>query len=189
MVFSIYTWIFGVFVIILEGCPFQITVSSVHLWISDYLKILRYLYGRGLLYLFVGSIQYFVLSPPYSAIARGFRTIIGIIFYLLGLAAKVSWDNARALNPSDHTKLKLKFELYDKDKDGYLNIEGFQDFVVSLSLNELDIINFDTAFHAIDRNKDVKIYFDELEMWWSLVDYRNHTNILDNRIGSNYNIA
>jgi len=189
IIFSIYTWIFGVFVIILEGRPFQITVSSVHLWISDYLKILRFLYGRGLLYLFVGSIQYLVLSSPYSAIAGGLMIILGIICYLVGLAAKVSWDNARALNPSDHTKLKLKFELYDIDNDGYLNIEGFQDFVVSLGLNELENINFDTAFHAIDRNKDAKISFDELEMWWSLVDYRNQTNILDNRIGSNYNIA
>jgi len=188
-IFSFYTWLFGMLVIILEGRPFQIQVASVHLWISDYLKILRLLWGRGLLYTFIGSLQYFGLATGYSKIAGGFVMIVGFVCFLIGLAAKVCLDNARATHTSDHSLIKLKFNFYDIDNDGYLDVGGFQDFVICLGLNELDNINIDTAFHAIDEDNDGKISFIELERWWSVVDYRNQSNILDYRVSANYNIS
>ena len=44
---SFYSWIFGIFITALEGRIFMFNILSLHRLISNYVKILRFLWGRG----------------------------------------------------------------------------------------------------------------------------------------------
>lgn len=59
---SLYIWVFGVFIVLLEGKRFLINVPAIHSFISLYLKFLKFAWGRGMFYFFTGSLSYCLMA-------------------------------------------------------------------------------------------------------------------------------
>ena len=80
---SMYTWIFGVLIMGIEGRVVMIDVPALHRAVSGYLKILRFLWGRGLFLIFAGSLQFCLLSP-YSIICGSSMMVLGLVMGCAG---------------------------------------------------------------------------------------------------------
>jgi len=84
MFISFYSWIFGMFIVCMEGRVFLFDIISLHRFVSNYLKILRFMWGRGLLYIFVGNFHTCLMSQ-YSIYCGGYMMVVGTLTFTVGL--------------------------------------------------------------------------------------------------------
>ena len=172
-IISLYVWIFGAFIISLEIMPFSMGVSSIHKMILEQMNILRFTWGRGFFYFFSGSLQ-FSLFTKWNMVAGGVMMIVGISSILIGRAAskKLKILVRRIGNKNN---LKQLFARHDRDRDGYLSVYEFKNFVsdMDVGLNDDELTN---AFLAIDRDNDRLITFTDLANWYASAKYEVKTD-------------
>mmetsp|Transcript_5610 Transcript_5610/g.6480 ORF Transcript_5610/g.6480 Transcript_5610/m.6480 type:complete len:220 (-) Transcript_5610:35-694(-) len=161
---SFYIFTFGLFICALEGNAVRINIPAVHEFVRNYMRILQLMWGRGLLYIFSGSLSYCLLSD-YSVVCGiymmclGTATLIGGIFYNRNL------EEQNNLEP-DVMDLEAKFALYDADQDGLLDENGFREVVVSAEgLVQWEDMDFEAEFSKIDKDGDGRISFSDLQVW------------------------
>jgi len=166
---SFYSWIFGILIVLLEGRIIQLVVQPVHYVVTNYFKALRFLWGRGIFYVFAGSLQF--------SLVREFSTMSGIYMMILGMCGAIFGTvlHMKLLNicedTQEETHINAMFELIDNDHDGYIGKEGFRDFVLSTGLIEEGDIDYD--FLSIDTNGDRKITRKELKDWVGVEQFRS----------------
>jgi hypothetical protein len=130
---------------------------------SRYFNILRLVWGRGLLYIFAGSMNWSI-GHPYCIYSAGGLLVAGLLAIVFGSRASFNLDRLRA-SVTDEVYLWTKFDAVDDDGDDHIDIDGFASLVWSLGLQISDSYTF-RAFSKIDRDSDGKISFDEFQLWW-----------------------
>uniref|UniRef100_A0A7S4ATB9 EF-hand domain-containing protein n=1 Tax=Pseudo-nitzschia australis TaxID=44445 RepID=A0A7S4ATB9_9STRA len=129
-----------------------------------YLNILRFVWGRGLLYIFTGSMNLTIYYYPYTYYSGGALIGLGTLGVLVGGHSASNLERLR-LSLTDHSFLWSKFAEADSDGDNMVDISDFSNLIWSLGL-ELDDTYTYRAFTEIDKNFDSRISFREFEKWW-----------------------
>ena len=171
-IISFYSWIFGILIIALEGRILMFNISSVHIYVSNYVKILRIMKGRGLFYIFVGSFHS-CLMTQYSNTCGAFLVLIGLITFISGLIISKRLKTFRRLSKKEIFSQEI-FDFYDIDKDGYVDIEGFRDLMIGMRMK---LETLDEDFAAIDENGDGLICYPEAKEWFDAFHSKNRTKL------------
>ncbi len=178
LIITLFSWLAGTFIVLLEGRQFLLDSSSFHRFISNYLNILQYIWGRGIFYMIVGSLH-ICLGSYSSTIVGSYLVLIGFISFVIGLAINARLK--RLLKPSLERHLTRNvFDFYDIDNDGFINAENFRNLINGLGIEEVDI---EFEFDRLDADKDGTISFTEARDWvqslnntsWSILDYYDIT--------------
>jgi hypothetical protein len=130
---------------------------------TRYLNILRLVWGRGLLYIFAGSMN--LTINFFYVIYTGLPLcIIGLLAVGTGAHASYNMNKIRA-SLTDEAYLWGKFDVNDADNDGLLDVNGFAELLWDLGLEFDDVYTY-KAFQQIDKDSDSKVSFEEFKGWW-----------------------
>jgi len=153
-------WIVGLFIINLEGRPFDLEASFLQKTVLNKIKILNSTRGRGIFYVMVGLLQ-FVLFTSFNIVCGLYMVTVGVLFILCWSRSRSKISKlSREILKKD--SVKAKFYLHDKDRDGYLNVEEFREFVKDTDI-EFSINDFEAIFTEFDSNIDKKISLQDIE--------------------------
>jgi hypothetical protein len=166
---SIYTWMFGLFIMGLEGRSVLVDIRSLHTIVSNYMKVFRFVWGRGLFLLFAGSLQ-FSLGTDLSAIYGAFVMALGAILFSCGMIFKTIVQIRKEAVPRD-SEVDTQFDSFDTDRDGFLTLEQFRDFAI-LVLQNFEELDYYAEFLKIDADSDGKVSLSEVKIWIDAVHYR-----------------
>lgn len=163
-VVSVYTFIFGVFICILEGRTFVPETLKYQRKIVSLAKFLKFVWGRGIFYFFAGSLHFSQMGFL-NMVSGGFVCFVGIISIITG------WSTASKLKQmreslSTQSALNEKFNRHDDDHDGFMDSTNFAEFVKDMGL-ELDHNELVAAFATIDKDDDEKISLEDISLWWN----------------------
>uniref|UniRef100_A0A6U3Z5V8 Calmodulin n=1 Tax=Ditylum brightwellii TaxID=49249 RepID=A0A6U3Z5V8_9STRA len=159
-----YVIIFSFIICILEGKGFlpAVLVDTLQEQMHDNAKFLRFVWGRGVLYFFAGSLQFSFMSF-FNMISGGFMMFLGALSIMVGrsTARKLS---AIFKSMPDETSLRSTF-LAHASGDGKLGLEEFRRLSDSIGL-ELKPNELVAAFSTIDKGNDETLSYDEFKIWW-----------------------
>jgi hypothetical protein len=161
---STYIWVFGLFIVTMEMKPFGKRLSVFHRIVLDFVYMLRFTWGRGIIYFFSGSLQ-LSLWTRWNIVAGGIMMFLGLVSIIMGRMA--SHKLKRLVREiGDKMNLSSTFDAADNNRDGYLNVYEFKDFLnlLGVSLNKDELIHL---FMAIDRDSDRRLTYDELLYWYA----------------------
>ena len=131
--------------------------------ITRYLSVLKFVWGRGLLYIYAGSMN--LTSEHDWVIYSGLPIMaLGIIAVFAGAHASYNLDQLKT-SLTDESYLWVKFSQNDPDNDGLIDTNGFAELLWSLGLEFDDMYTF-KAFKQIDVDNDSFISFEEFKSWW-----------------------
>lgn len=160
--------IMAVFIAVLEGRFLSLDPLSARAHLRNIMtrnfNILRFLWGRGLLYICAGVLNV-AQTWLITMISGGFMIVLGVLTFIIGVRASRKFAALRN-SLADESFLLLVFTNYDGDGDGYLKPHEFALLLSSLGM-ELDDRYTLKAFTAIDTDKNRKISFEELHHWWT----------------------
>jgi hypothetical protein len=172
---NFYAWVFGIFIAALEGTVIWVDLPNFHRHISNYVKILRFMWGRGLFYMFTGSLIACLDGATAGNICGLYMMIIGLFIFIGGIYFQVKLGKKLRFAPKDK-QMEDMFATYDVDKDGYLNQEQFRDFALNLRIVDIDKnFDFDAEFEYMDSNNDGLVNYHELKNWIDAIEYRNQS--------------
>lgn len=167
---SIYTFLFGIVICILEGRTFVPETHKYQQKLVGFAKILQYVWGRGLFYFFAGALQFSQMRILDIA-SGGFMIFVGIVSLIVGnRTAKKLHKLSESI--SDEQNLLEKFTQFDLDKDDYLEQNDFAELVAEMGL-DLDHNELVAAFSTIDADDDQKISFEDFKTWWTGFSYKS----------------
>jgi hypothetical protein len=159
----------GVIVVILEGKDMLLSESLVQK-IHKYALLLKFLWGRGMLYLFIGALQLYQIDL-FNLICGGYMCAIGGLYIFVGYRTANKLKTMRKSLYSEDT-LRVKFQNADIEGDG-LNVQQFQSLCVDLGL-DLTGKEIEAAFGYIQRMNDgittEKLRYESFLAWWSSSD-------------------
>jgi len=163
---SVYTFLFGSMFCILEvhlWFPSSVSVARFRDKVHEYANFLRFLWGRGLLQLFAGSLQLSKMNPIDMA-SGGFMCIVGLLSIIVGRStARRLSELRRAMY--DQEWVKETFDEFDLDRDGFISPSEFSALVRSLGI-ELGKNEVASVYSSIDIDQDLSISFPEFKNWW-----------------------
>mmetsp|Transcript_10756 Transcript_10756/g.13597 ORF Transcript_10756/g.13597 Transcript_10756/m.13597 type:complete len:422 (+) Transcript_10756:66-1331(+) len=161
---ALYVWVFAIFIISLEVRPFHHSLPEIHRDVIKTIKVLRFSWGRGFLYIFSGGMQ-LCLITTFNMIAGGVMMLIGIYCIIIGKSSETKLNKfVRKLGSTEN--VDMKFSIHDRDRDGYLNTEEFGHMIAAFDIR-LSYNEFLSAFTVIDRNSDRYIIREDLYSWLS----------------------
>lgn len=186
IVMSVCVVIMSLFILVLEGrflAPNPLSARAhIRNIVTRNFNILRFVWGRGILYIFAGTINV-ALTYLITMISGAVMIVLGLLSIILGIHASRKFAALRN-SLADESYLLLLFSYYDSDGDGYLEAYQFTNLLSYLGM-ELDDRYALKAFDTIDRDGDRRISFDEFNDWWStgyiqrgrksLPDYEEHS--------------
>jgi len=162
---SLYTFILGLFIIVLEGKMFMPirSVGAYQQQLFSMAKFLQYVWGRGMLYIFAGTLQLSQMNFL-NIISGVYICFVGIISLLVGHSTSSKLIQLRT-SITDEAVLQQKFKEHDKDEDNALNLLEFQSFITDLGL-EMDHNELVAAFNEIDFSDTGKVSLNDFTGWW-----------------------
>lgn len=162
---AVYGIIFGVIITMLEAPgPCSQKLQS---GIRYHAKFLEFVWGRGALYFFVGSLQFANWNMLDWAVG-GLMMFTGATAIGVGIAASRDLKLLK-FSIKDEATLKAKWAQHDVDNSGHLDVKELTEFVndadVPMSRNEIA-----ATYLALDKNFDEKISYEEFYAWWMAAD-------------------
>lgn len=167
---STYTWIFGFFIMGLEGSALMLHIPSLHRMVSNYMKILRFVWGRGLFMMFAGSLE-LSLSTKANVICGASIMSLGFLMLITGIIFKVLLNRKLRGLPKEG-EIKTQFDFFDTDQDGFLDKEQFRDLIIHMDVQDFEDIDHDSEFHMTDTDNDGLISFTEFKGWMDAMNKR-----------------
>lgn len=168
IVMAVCVVIMSLFILVLEGRFFAPNPLNARAHIRNVItrnfNILRFVWGRGILYVIAGTINV-ALMHLMTMISGAIMIVLGLLSIILGIHASRKFAALRN-SLADESYLLLLFSYYDSDGDGYLEAYQFANLLSYLGM-ELDDRYAMKAFDTIDRDGDRRISFDEFNEWWS----------------------
>jgi calmodulin len=169
MIICVYLAFFSLIIAVMEltvccmtkGCKFVI---------EKWARFLSRLWGRSLFYIYVGTVQTSLLETS--------DIVLGLIFVILGLIGIfISRSTASKMKKlqtlirknntdNDPVKIRRMFDLYDKDKSGYIDRKELYELSVHLGF-PLERAQLDSAMKILDKDRNGRIEFEEFLHWWS----------------------
>jgi len=163
-----YIILLGIIVVILEGKDMflsEILVQNIH----KYALFLDFLWGRGMLYIFIGTMQLYQIDL-FNLVSGGYMCIIGGLHIVVGNRTANKLKAIRKSLYSENT-LRTKFQNADIEGDG-LNLQQFQSLCEDLGL-VLSSRETEAAFDYIQKINNVttvKLRFESFQAWWNFSD-------------------
>jgi hypothetical protein len=173
---SFHTCVLCILIIILEGrvlmynrSPMN-TRARVRGIATRYLNVTRLVWGRGLLYIFAGSMN---LTIDFEfVIYTGLPLcVLGLITIATGAHASYNLDRMKS-SLTDESYLWGRFDANDGDNDGQIDINNFAELLWDLGLEFDDVYTY-KAFQQINKDGDGKVSFDEFKNWWIVTQNDN----------------
>jgi hypothetical protein len=168
IVMTVCVVIMSLFILVLEGRFIATNPLSARAHIRNIVtrnfNILRFVWGRGILYIFAGTINV-AQTLLITMISGSIMIVLGILAIILGIHASRKFAALRN-SLADESYLLLLFSYYDSDSDGYIEAYQFTNLLSYLGM-ELDDRYALKAFDTIDRDGDRRISFDEFNDWWT----------------------
>lgn len=167
---ELYSFGIGIMIIVLESKNLLLS-EGLQAWIFKYALFLKFLWGRGCLYFFVGTLQLYHMDL-WNFIAGGYMCAIGALMILVGHRTAYKLKNMRKSLYSTH-ELQAKFTQNDLDGDGGLNVQQFRMLTLSLGL-DMTRRETEAAFNHMKKTSSEKLSYDEFHAWWT------NTEMVDN---------
>jgi COPI associated protein len=128
---AIYGVFFGILITALEGSiPFSQQLNTT---IRYYAKFLDFTWGRGALYFFVGSLQASNWNMLDWAVG-GFMIFVGVTAMGVGIATAAQLKEMKNKLATEG-KLREKWDQFDTNKDGFLDVKEVTALVRSFDMN------------------------------------------------------
>jgi len=163
---ELYTLLLGCIIMVLESR--QLSLPPTYLQkVLKYALFLKYIWGRGLLYSFAGTLQA-TQGLLIDTIVGVYLMSVGITFIVLGYvtAQKLASVGRRHFPTS---VLRSKFNAADTNHSGKIDLEQFSalvdDFEFPLSHREKEV-----AFLYLDTSDHGSLTFEEFQAWFQKVD-------------------
>jgi EF-hand domain pair/COPI associated protein len=165
---AFYNCIFGIFIVSIEA-PGVLSVDLAAK-VRYYAKFLEYTWGRGILYIFCGSLQVTNVNMLDWCVG-GWMILVGITAIIVGMSTQKQLRLLK-LSIKSEEDLKQKWNQYDTSGSGSLDVKELTAFVrgegIEMSSNEVA-----ATFMALDKNFDDRITFEEFQAWWMNTDATN----------------
>lgn len=137
--------------------------GNVNASIRFYCKFLEYTWGRGVFFFFVGSLQFTNFNMLDWAVG-GYMMFVGVTAIIAGIATARDLKLLKFSIKSEDD-LKQKWEQYDADGNGVLDVKELSIFVresgINMTKNEIA-----STYMTLDKNFDEKLTYEEFYMWW-----------------------
>eukprot|EP00977_Amphora_coffeiformis_P005069 scaffold1068_cov167-Amphora_coffeaeformis.AAC.27 len=163
---ELYTLLLGCIIMVLESR--QLSLPPAYLQkVLKYALFLKYIWGRGLLYSFAGTLQA-TQGSLMDTIVGVYLMFVGIAFIGLGYmtAQKLASVGRREFSTSI---LRSKFNAADTNRSGKIDLEQFSalvdDFEFPLSPREKEV-----AFLYLDTSDHGELTFEEFQAWFHKED-------------------
>ncbi|CAJ1950864.1 unnamed protein product [Cylindrotheca closterium] len=131
--------------------------------VTRYLNILRLVWGRGLLYIFAGTMN---LTIDFEYVIYTGPALCGLGLIAIAAGARASYNLDRMKSSlTDEAYLWGRFDANDGDKDGQIDVNGFAELLWDLGLEFDDVYTF-KAFKQIDKDGSGLISFEDFKRWW-----------------------
>lgn len=131
--------------------------------VTRYLNLFRLLWGRGLLYIFVGSMS-MTMDHIYADYGGLALMVFGIFAILSGAHASYNLDKMKS-SLTDESFLWAHFDTHDHDHDNHIDLNQFSELLYELGLEFDDAYTF-KAFSQINGNVAGVISFEQFRDWW-----------------------
>ena len=164
---AIYGVMFGIIISVLEGPIVVCSKRELQTAIRFYAKFLEYTWGRGALFVFVGTLQISNFNML-DWIVGGWMMFVGVTAICVGISTSRQLRLLKFSIKSEED-LKNKWKEVDADGSNTLDIKELAQFSKNVGL-EMSQNELAAAFMALDRNFDEKITFEEFYMWWQNAD-------------------
>ena len=128
------------------------------------LPVLRYLWGRGVLYVLSGSLQLSHLDSM-NFLSGLFLIGVGMLFVVIGIYTRRRLKKLKGML-KDEKSLKRQFRRFDRDGDNFLDLDEFGAFCASLTGEDMDEDELEGTFGFIDTSGKGYITLEELEAWF-----------------------
>lgn len=173
---SFHTCVLCMLILVLEGrvlmynrSPMN-TRARVRGVATRYLNVTRLVWGRGLLYIFAGSMN-LTVDFKYVIYTGLPLCVLGLIAIATGAHASYTLDRLKS-SLTDESYLWGRFNANDSDNDGQVDINSFAELLWDLGLEFDDVYTY-KAFQQIDKDGDGKISFEEFKNWWVITQNDN----------------
>lgn len=166
---AFHTCVLASLIFILEGrlivgnrapTNFRARVRAV---VTRYINLFRLLWGRGLLYIFVGSMN-MTIDHPYTLYSGAALMVFGLLAIASGAHASYNLDKMKS-SLTDEAYLWSRFDALDTDHDTYIDINEFAEMLWGLGLEFDDAYTF-KAYSQINGDPNSKITFEQFRDWW-----------------------
>jgi hypothetical protein len=163
-----YLAFFGVVIMMMEITVCFMT-KSCKSSIEKWAKFLSRVWGRSFFYIYVGTVQISLLD--WASIGIGITMVLmGIVGISISRTTATKMKKLQRLirknNSDDPAHIKRMFDLYDKDKSGYLDRKELYNLSVQLGC-PLEGTQLDSAMRVMDKDKNGRIGFEEFMHWWT----------------------
>jgi len=131
--------------------------------VTRYLNIVRLVWGRGLLYIFAGTMN---LTIDFEYVIYTGPALCALGLIAIGAGARASYNLDRMKSSlTDEAYLWGRFDANDGDKDGQIDVNGFAELLWDLGLEFDDVYTF-KAFKQVDKDGSGLISFEDFKRWW-----------------------
>ena len=129
-----------------------------------YALFLKYVWGRGILYLFAGSLHLLLQGSILDYIVGAMVVLVGAVYIIVG---KIATKKLQELRKSLHSdaQIKHKFTAADTTKKG-LTLDQFKTLTDQLGL-DLNHREAEVIFLHLDKSADGLLTFQEFQGWWT----------------------
>lgn len=166
MIVYIYTFMVGILICILEGQFLKSEIMNhIREGAIEGLPILKYLWGRGVLYSLSGSLQLSHLSSM-NMLSGAFLVAVGVLFILVGIHTRRRLNKLKK-SVKDVKVLMRHFRRFDRDNDGVLDMDEFGNLVAHLTKEDMDEDELEGVFSSITKSDEGHITLEELQAWFS----------------------
>ena len=163
-IFRIYSFILGVVMIVLEYEKQIVFLPSLEKTLYKNARFLKYVWGRGCLYFFAGTLQ---LSQDnfFNFIIGLFVCFVGITYIVVGRSAvrKIAEARRSVFSPQQIAQL---FTSVDFDEQGTLTNEQFGHLTKKLGM-DLTRREVELSFVQLDETQSGRLSYETVLKWWN----------------------
>mmetsp|Transcript_1919 Transcript_1919/g.2546 ORF Transcript_1919/g.2546 Transcript_1919/m.2546 type:complete len:321 (-) Transcript_1919:73-1035(-) len=161
MFFSCMLCVFGVVTVILEQQQ-TIFPRTFRAMLEEYFLFLRIISGRGIFFLYIGTIQASIAwkTSSINVIIGFYMIFVGFMYIFVGRSVEAKLRQIRAMLQSP-TFITLAFDDYDVDRNGYLDMEELGKLIAVLG----STLPAEEVMVWMDKNGDGKISKEEFVDW------------------------
>ena len=173
MLMDCYLTVFGLVVILLEGKRHANLPQEIDAMIRKYAYFLEFIWGRGCLYFFIGSLQMAQASILDMSVGA-YMCFVGVTYIVSGRRTAKKLEQLRKSLYSE-AELRRKFEAADAENCGSLNCDQFQNLLQQFGI-VLNMTEGESAFMSIEKVEGERIGLAQFLHWWKTAEFDNDQN-------------
>uniref|UniRef100_A0A7S2EDZ4 EF-hand domain-containing protein n=1 Tax=Trieres chinensis TaxID=1514140 RepID=A0A7S2EDZ4_TRICV len=170
---NFYVIILGVLVIILEGRKWLPVPKSFEANVRKYALFLDFIWGRGCLYFFIGSLQFSLMNMIDITVGL-FMCFVGIAYVWFGMKAAKKLSQLRKSLFSEE-ELRDKFNAADTRQAGTIDYGQFRVLMRTFGI-VLNNTEAESAFLRLDKSGEGQVTFEEFLVWWGNTQFDAEQN-------------